>query len=75
MDLKKGWDKWLAISRVAGNFLSRILVTVFYFTIMLPFSLGVTFFSDPLKLKNTTASHWQPRESASERLEDARRQF
>jgi len=75
MDLKKGWQRWLEISQMAANFLGRIIVTLFYFTIMLPFSIGVTFFGDPLKLKDRTDNHWMSREAVNDHLESAKRQF
>jgi hypothetical protein len=74
-NFQKGWQKWLAISRMAGNFLARILVSIFYFTLMLPFNIGVTYFSDPLQIKNRPLRFWLPREAQPDSLERARRQF
>jgi hypothetical protein len=73
--LKGFWKKWLGLSRAAGNVLGHILLTIFYFTVMLPFSLGVTLFSDPLKIKTRHNPFWQPRETPIDGLEEARRQF
>ena len=78
MDLQRGWQKWLALSRTAGNFLGRILVSIFYFTLMLPFSLGVTFFGDPLQIKTRRQMHWLSRELKTDSpasLQEAKRQF
>ena len=76
MDLKQGWQKWMALSRVAGNFLARILVSIFYFTVMLPFSLSVTLFGDPLGLKEQSSSdHWLPRQAKPDSLTESARQF
>lgn len=75
MKLKRGWQKWLAASRFVGRILSWIVVSIFYFTIMLPFNLGVTLFGDPLKLKVIPQNFWLPRETGEDSLEAARRQF
>lgn len=75
MDFQKGWQRWLEISQTAANFLGRIIVTIFYFTIMLPFSLGVTWFGDPFKLKEKRSHYWLDRETSTDTLEEARRQF
>ena len=74
-NFQKGWQKWLAISRIAGNFLARILVSIFYFTLMLPFNIGVTYFGDPLQIKNRPQRFWLTRETDSDSLDNARRQF
>ena len=75
MDFKKGWDRWLAISRKAANILGRIVVSIFYFTVMLPFSLGVTLFGDPLNIKKKPAQHWHQREELNDTITKARLQF
>jgi hypothetical protein len=75
MNLKRGWRKWLVASRFVGRILSWIVVSLFYFTIMLPFNLGVTLFGDPLKLKETPQRFWLLREAGENSLEAARRQF
>ena len=72
--MKKGWKRWLQLSQMAANVLGRIIFTIFYFTIMLPFSLGVTFLGDPLKLKANQNQHWLDREPLTDTLENARRQ-
>ncbi len=77
MNLKRGWQKWLALSQIAGNFLGRILVSIFYFTLMLPFSLGVTLFGDPLQIKTRRQTHWISRETKTDSpdsIEEAKRQ-
>ncbi|NJL93561.1 MAG: hypothetical protein HC915_07435 [Anaerolineae bacterium] len=45
---------------------------VFYYTIMVPFGLGVRLLGDPLSLKN--GAHWREREPVGTTLEDAQRQ-
>jgi len=72
--LKKLWDRWMVIARVIGDWIARFLLTIFYFSIMLPFSLGMTLFGDPLKIKTKPQDHWMGRTTPPPSLEDARRQ-
>ncbi len=68
------WKKWQAFGRFIGDLVGRLVMTVFYFTIALPFGLAVRFLSDPLNLKPGKPC-WEPRESESPTLEDARRLY
>ena len=72
--LKAIWKKWRAFGQVMGDFVARIFMTVFYFTVALPFGIGVRLFKDPLHLK-TSAAGWLKRETKRETLEDARRLY
>jgi hypothetical protein len=72
---KRFGKKWLEISRMAGTVLGHILLTIFYFTLMLPFSIGTTLFGDPLGLKQYGPSNWVSRKSFVDSLEAAKRQF
>jgi hypothetical protein len=76
------WEGWKAFSRRMGNYQSRVLMGFLYFTVVLPFGLGVTLFGDPLKIKHkgewsdTSHSNWQPKHLPVEpSLEEAWRQF
>ena len=75
MDFKNGWQRWLDFSQKAANILGRIVITIFYFTLMLPFSIGVTLFGDPLKLKQSPSKFWDTREDTKTDLAAARQQF
>jgi hypothetical protein len=72
--LRRLWEGWKAIGRFIGNFLARIVLTLFYFTIVLPFGLGTRLFSDQLKIKTVPDRFWVPRETPVDTLETARRQ-
>lgn len=73
--LRKAWETWKRVGRVIGDFIGRVVLIVFYFTIFVPFGLGVRLLSDPLRLKRVSSSHWRSRETTDITLEDARRQF
>ncbi|MEW5960007.1 MAG: hypothetical protein AB1801_19980 [Chloroflexota bacterium] len=73
--LKKIWEGWKAFGRFIGNFLARIVLSIFYFTVFVPFGLGVRWFSDPLHIKSAPATLWRPRATGDQTLEDTLRQF
>lgn len=73
--LKKAWALWKRFGQFIGDFAGRVVLTVLYFTIVLPFGLGVRFFSDPLVLKRVEAdSFWHARPELGDSLEEAHRQ-
>lgn len=73
--LKKIWTAWKAFGQFLGNLLARVVLTVFYITIFVPFGLGVKYFSDPLQLKTVPAGLWRPRPTGDQKLEDVMRQY
>jgi hypothetical protein len=56
-----------------GDFLARIVLTIFYFTLLLPFGLGVRLFGDPLTLREQEAAGWVKRTTRDKELKDGRR--
>jgi len=74
--LRKLWDRWMVLARKIGKFQSRILLTFFYFVIVLPFGLAVRLFADPLHIRRHRPADtaWLPRETHDVELADARRQ-
>ncbi len=73
--LKKIWSGWIAFGRFMGNIVGRVVLSIFYFTILVPFGLGVTFFGDPLAIKTLTNPFWRPRQTGDQTLEDTLRQY
>jgi hypothetical protein len=49
--LKRAWTAWKAFGHKVGNFQARVLLTIFYGVLMLPFGLAARLFSDPLRIK------------------------
>jgi hypothetical protein len=72
--LKQLWQGWQKVAKKIGDFQARLILSLFYFLIVLPIGLIARMFSDPLALKKT-AAHWHAKPSSPARLEDARRQF
>src|ERR1035438_9207086 len=53
--LKRLWAAWKRIAHAIGNFQARILLTIIYAVLILPFGLAVRFFSDSLSTKKRPA--------------------
>lgn len=63
------WQAWKRIVRKIGDFQARVLLTVLYAVLVLPFGLAVRVFGDPLRIRKppsqwldhpdeTTDIHW-----------------
>ena len=73
--LRKFWEAWKRFGRIMGDVVARVVLTVFYFTLFMPFGLGVRFFGDPLALRRRGPSKWLERTTHDQTLEDSRRLF
>ena len=70
---QKIWEGWKRIGGFIGDFFGRLILTLFYFTLVLPFGLLMRLFRDPLSLRRTESPTWQAREDNETTLEAARR--
>ncbi len=73
--LKKFWHAWKRFGQVMGDFIGRLVLTVFYFTLFMPFGLGVRFFADPLALRPSGPSKWLERTTKDLTIDDSRRLY
>jgi hypothetical protein len=73
--LRKFWHAWKRFGQFMGDFIGRLVLTVFYFTLFMPFGLGLRFFGDPLALKVRGPSKWLERTTKDVTLEDTRRLY
>lgn len=73
--LRRLWGAWKAFGHWLGNMVARVVLTIFYFTIFVPFGLGVKLLSDPLQIKSSPAELWRPRTTGDQALQDMQRQF
>ena len=73
--LRKVWQAWKRIGQAIGDTIARLVLTVFYFTLFMPFGLGVRFFADPLALRPLSSPKWLERKTQDLTLEDSRRLF
>ncbi len=69
------WDRFRIITTIIGDVQGRLIASLFYFTILVPFGLASRIFSDPLGIKRTsTTTSWLDRPAIAEELEAAKRQ-
>jgi hypothetical protein len=75
--LRQVWLGWKEIASFIGDFQARWLLTVFYFTLAVPFGLIARLAIDPLLIYHTpTGSAWIMRQARQDiGLEDAKKQF
>lgn len=72
--VRKLWETWKRIGQLIGNFVARVVLTLFYFTLFAPFGVGVRLWSDPLRLRGGhEMSFWVGREPGEPGLDDVRR--
>ena len=73
--LKRLWSGWQRFGRWMGDQVARVFLTVFYFTLMLPYGLLVRLSQDPLDLRKETVVNWTARETKDQTLSDAERLY
>ena len=71
--LRRLWEAWKRFGQIMGDLIARIVLTLFYFTIVVPFGLGVRLFSDPLGMRPGTGARWHARPTTDVTLDEARR--
>lgn len=69
------WTHWKAFGHFLGDWLGRVVLTIFYFTVFVPFGIGVRLFGDPLKIKSQPDELWRPRTTGDQNLQEVTRQF
>jgi hypothetical protein len=76
--LRDLWNRWLVLAQKIGKFQSRVILTVVYFSVVLPFGLGVRLFADPLHFRRRSTqaqSNWSDRKTYDVDLEASYRQY
>ena len=66
-------DRWKKIGHAIGNFQARVLLTLIYYVLVLPFGMMVRVFSDSMHTKKRP-DKWFDHPSMPNTLEEARRQ-
>lgn len=67
------WDRFSTISSIIADVSARVVLVVFYFTILMPFGIGYTLLGDPLQKKQQRAS-WLQRDPLPTDIDSARQQ-
>jgi hypothetical protein len=71
--IKRAWEGWKKIARKIGNFQARVILTIFYGVLLMPFGLAARFFSDPLRIKRPL-QQWLDHPNEAHDLQWARKQ-
>ena len=77
--LRRVWEGWKVFGHYLGDFQARLLLTFFYFTVLLPYGLVIRAFGDPLHIRLASRrrlqSAWATRRSEETDLARARQAF
>ena len=75
----RAWRNWIAITPHVGNFQARLLLTLLYFTWLVPFAMLLRVFHDPLDLcgfhNPLLATAWKKRSAQKRDVQALRGQF
>jgi hypothetical protein len=71
--LKRVWQAWKRVAHTVGTFQARVLLTIFYAVLVLPFGIFARLFSDSLRIKRRP-TQWLEHPSESHDLRWAKRQ-
>lgn len=72
-NLKRIWAGWTRLAHKIGNFQARVLLTILYAVLVLPFGIIVHLSSDPLRIKKRPTS-WLDHPAGADDLRWARKQ-
>lgn len=67
------WERFSVNSAIVADFNGRLIATLFYFTILVPFGLLSSIFMDPLSRKSGD-SRWLEREPVPSDISSAKEQ-
>ncbi|MBK9122487.1 MAG: hypothetical protein IPM16_05105 [Chloroflexi bacterium] len=71
--IKLGWERFKLISKIIGEVQGRVIITAFYYTILIPFGLISRFLTDPLQRKGEVG--WVERHPVGRDIKSARNQW
>jgi hypothetical protein len=71
--IRNFWEGWKRVGGLIGDFLGRLILTLLYFTLVLPFGLVMRIMRDPLTLRRVGPPAWRTREHDAASIEAARR--
>ena len=72
--LRNPWQKWLKFAAVLGNIQITIILSLIYWTVLLPWALPYRVFSDRLALRNPQKVYWIKRAPGTDWLKSMRKQ-
>ena len=72
---KRLWLRWKAIAGAIADFQARVILSLFYFVVVLPFGLAVRLFADPLRIRGERRTGWVDCIERTQTVDEAMRQF
>jgi hypothetical protein len=70
------WQSWSGFAKRLGDFQNRIILSLFFFTLVMPIALAVRSFSDPLRIKEyRPISQWLLRHETNTELAQFKEQY
>ena len=74
--LERLWEGWKRLLHAIGAFQGRLLLSLFYFLVVMPYAVVSRLTSAPLQLRRPRDdSNWVPRQERPADLADARKQY
>lgn len=73
MLLNRVWNRWKKIGQFIGDWIARVVLTVFYISIFLPFGVALRLLGDPLAMRPEHKPRWLKRRRQEQNLDLARR--
>lgn len=73
--LRRRWETWKRIGRFIGDQIARVFLTVYYFSLFMPFAAGVRLWGDPLAMRPQGRPKWLERRTQDLTLKDSRRLY
>lgn len=73
--IKLAWKEWKRIAKIIARFQARIILTIFYFTLLAPLGIIFSTKKDELKIHTKQNTVWKEKKKQSQTVEDMRRQF
>jgi len=71
--LRKIWNGWKRIGGLIGDVIGRLVLTLLYFTLVLPFGLIMRLARDPLAMRRSQKARWLERQPLPGTLDEAGR--
>ena len=68
------WQRWLSLAHRIAEFQVKLILTLFYIIILLPFAIWVRLIKDPLEIHKFGMPVWSTRRSKPSTLDEFRKQ-
>lgn len=72
--LSKAWRRWLKVAEIVGNIQMIILLSLIYWTLLLPLAVPFRLFADPLVLRDPRRARWITRHQVTDILQSMKKQ-